>query len=101
MTNMQNHDRRWRSRATWVLVGFLLVAAYFLITEHKAHLSGLLYYLPFLLLLACPLLHLFMHGGHGNHGSGGGHRHSSSQEEADKPGGGHQHSSTRGKGEKQ
>jgi hypothetical protein len=27
--------------------------------------------LPFLFLLACPLLHLFMHGGHGSHG---GHR---------------------------
>lgn len=65
------NDRRWRSRATWVLVGFLLIAAYFLITEHKAHLSGLLYYLPFLLLLACPLLHLFMHRGHGEHGGHG------------------------------
>jgi hypothetical protein len=24
--------------------------------------------LPFLLLLACPLMHLFMHHGHGGHG---------------------------------
>jgi hypothetical protein len=24
--------------------------------------------LPFLLILACPLLHMFMHGGHGGHG---------------------------------
>ncbi len=36
--------------------------------EHKAHLSGYLYYLPYLLLLACPLLHVFMHGKHGGNG---------------------------------
>jgi hypothetical protein len=24
---------------------------------------------PFLLLLACPVMHIFMHGGHGGHGS--------------------------------
>ena len=36
--------------------------------EHKAHLEGVLYYLPYLLLLACPLMHLFMHHDHGGHG---------------------------------
>ncbi|MBX6370611.1 MAG: DUF2933 domain-containing protein [Rhodospirillales bacterium] len=37
--------------------------------EHTAHVFGAL---PYLLLLACPLLHLFHHGGHGrehHHGS--------------------------------
>ena len=53
----------------WVLIGFLLIAGYFLVTEHKAHLGGALFYLPFLLLLACPLMHLFMHHGHGGHGN--------------------------------
>lgn len=62
-------------RARWVFIAFVAIAAYFLITEHRAHLSGLLYYLPFLLLLACPLMHLFMHGGHGGHNSGGEHAH--------------------------
>jgi hypothetical protein len=61
------------SPVMWVLIGFIAIAAYFLITEHRAHLSGLLCYLPFLLLLACPLMHLFMHGGHGNHGDA--HKH--------------------------
>ena len=47
----------------WVFWGFLLIAAYFLITEHRAHVFQ---FLPFLLLLACPLLHFFHgHGGHG------------------------------------
>ncbi|CAJ0683982.1 DUF2933 domain-containing protein [Ralstonia holmesii] len=45
-----------------VFVGFALIALFFLFTEHRAHLFG---WLPFLLLLACPLLHLFH--GHGNH----------------------------------
>jgi len=35
------------------------------------HLSGLIGWLPYLILLACPLMHLFMHGGHG-HGGGDG-----------------------------
>ncbi|HXH04352.1 MAG TPA: DUF2933 domain-containing protein [Candidatus Competibacteraceae bacterium] len=48
----------------WVFWGFLAIAGFFLITEHRAHLLG---WLPFLLLLACPLLHLLMHGGHGGH----------------------------------
>lgn len=51
----------------WVLICFFLVAGYFLVMEHRAHLGGVLYYLPFVLLLACPLMHLFMHHGHGVH----------------------------------
>ncbi|MBI3068611.1 MAG: DUF2933 domain-containing protein [Betaproteobacteria bacterium] len=39
-----------------------------MIAGHRAHLSELLYYLPYLLLLACPLPHLFMHRGRGGHG---------------------------------
>ena len=57
------------SRAKWVFIGFAAIAAYFLIAEHKAHLSEYLKYWPFLLVLACPLMHIFMHGGHGGHRS--------------------------------
>lgn len=56
----------WRSRIGLALLGFLLIAGFFLITEHTAHTLGAL---PYALILLCPLLHLFMHGGHGsNHG---------------------------------
>ena len=49
--------------ATWVFGAFVLIALYFLITEHRAH---MLEFLPYALLLACPLLHMFHgHGGHG------------------------------------
>ncbi|CAJ0784284.1 DUF2933 domain-containing protein [Ralstonia chuxiongensis] len=60
------------SRSKVVLVGFLLVIAYFLFTEHRAH---VLQFLPFLLLASCPLMHLFMHGGHGH-----GHHHGRQQD---------------------
>lgn len=53
------------NRSNWVLLGFLAIAGFFLLTEHRAHALGVL---SFLLLLACPLLHLFHHGGHGRHG---------------------------------
>ena len=52
-------------RTSLVLIVFLVIAAFFLITEHRAHFFGVL---PYLLLLACPLMHWLMHGGHGGHG---------------------------------
>ncbi|MBI2317361.1 MAG: DUF2933 domain-containing protein [Betaproteobacteria bacterium] len=53
-----------RSRAGIGLLVFGGVAAFFFIVEHRAHALGAL---PFLLLLACPLMHVFMHGRHGGH----------------------------------
>ncbi|WP_349254994.1 DUF2933 domain-containing protein [Hydrogenophaga sp.] len=41
------------------------VAAFFLFVEHRAHIFGAW---PYLLILICPLMHLFMHRGHGGHG---------------------------------
>ena len=58
------------SRAKWVFLGFAAIAAFFLFTEHRAHLLGIL---PYLLLLACPLMHLFHHRGHQGHGGHAGH----------------------------
>ena len=58
-----NHQERGGGAGRWVFWGFVLIAAYFLITEHRAHVIP---YLPLLLVLACPLMHLFHgHGGHG------------------------------------
>ncbi len=53
-----------RSRTGMVFIAFLAIAAFFLISEHTAHLFGIL---PYVLLLLCPLLHMFMHRGHGAH----------------------------------
>jgi hypothetical protein len=57
----------WKSISGLVMCGFLLVASFYLLTEHTAHLWGVL---PFLLLIACPLMHLFHHHGHGKHPAG-------------------------------
>ena len=46
------------------LVVFGVAAAYFLWMEHRAH---VIQYLPWTFLLICPLMHLFMHHGHGGH----------------------------------
>lgn len=63
----QHSPMTGRAKVAWIV--FAVIAAFYLLTEHRAHLLGAL---PFLLLLACPLMHLFMHGGHGGHGHGGG-----------------------------
>jgi hypothetical protein len=66
-----NNDRVMKSRTNIAFIVFLIIAAFFLIAEHRAHLSGWLSsYGIWLLLLACPLMHLFMHGGHGHGGHG-------------------------------
>mgnify|MGYP001562230049 CR=1 FL=1 len=52
-----------RSLRTIILCAFLAILGFFLLTEHRAHLFGAL---PYVLLLACPLLHLFLHGRHGS-----------------------------------
>ena len=50
----------------YVFWAFIAIAAYFLLTEHRAHVVP---YLPLLLIAACPLLHMFHnHGGHEGHG---------------------------------
>lgn len=60
-------------RTSLMLIVFLVIAAFFLITEHRAHLFGIL---PYLLLLACPLMHWLMHGGHTEN-----HKHSPEEDE--------------------
>ncbi len=64
MADDRIHDpNAWRTAGKWAFCGFLLVAAFFLITEHRAHFFGAL---PYLLLAACPLMHIFGH--HHHHG---------------------------------
>ena len=45
----------------------IAAASYFLLVEHRQHVFQ---FLPFLILLLCPLMHIFMHGGHGHSGHG-------------------------------
>jgi hypothetical protein len=72
---------RYRTVSRYVFFGFVAVAAYFLLEEHRAHVIG---FLPYILLAACPLMHLFHHRGHGHDGN--------SQSKSEPPSGGaHEH----------
>ncbi len=70
-----------KSKANVALVEFLAIGAIFLVTEHRAHLVGWIPYWPYLLLLACPFMHVFMHGGHGHGSHGAGPSNGSTQGE--------------------
>ncbi|APO74488.1 hypothetical protein AM571_CH01664 [Rhizobium etli 8C-3] len=62
----QNHSSpsAWSTYSRTVFVAFAVVATGLIAYEHRVHVLGVL---PWLLILACPLMHLFMHHGHGAH----------------------------------
>ena len=49
------------------VISAALIGLFFVLREHWAHSLGLL---PYLLLLACPLMHLLHYGGHGHSHAG-------------------------------
>lgn len=70
-----DHSRRepsqgpnWSGINQWLLWLGLAAAVGWLVVRHSAHLFEIL---PFLIILACPLMHLFGHGGHGGHAGHG------------------------------
>ena len=48
----------------WTIWTAGAVALAYLVAEHRPHLLG---WIPYLIILACPLTHLFMHRRHGGH----------------------------------
>jgi Flp pilus assembly protein TadB len=54
-----------KQRFVGLCVLVVAVATLMVLTGHGPHVVG---YLPFLILFACPLLHMFMHSKHGAHG---------------------------------
>ncbi|MGO9774788.1 MAG: DUF2933 domain-containing protein [Roseiarcus sp.] len=52
------------SRTRTVFLALTAVGAALIAYDHRVHLIGAL---PYLLLLACPLMHVFMMHGHGGH----------------------------------
>jgi hypothetical protein len=53
-----------KQRTLLVFLAFAAMAVVLLWQDHREHILG---FIPYLFLLACPLMHLFMHGGHGSH----------------------------------
>jgi hypothetical protein len=71
--------RNWSRINQWLLWIGLAAAVGWMVFRHNAHLGQLL---PFLVLLACPLMHVFGHGGHGrHHGRHGEQRDAGSQDD--------------------
>lgn len=60
-------DHFWLSGKGLAALLLIAGASYFLLMEHRQHLFAAL---PYLILLLCPLMHLFMHRGH-HHGHRG------------------------------
>ena len=65
--------RTWRTLLIntplgWVCSLALAALGIYLLANHGGHIVTAL---PYLLLLACPLMHLFMHHGHGGHAGHG------------------------------
>ncbi|MGX5733261.1 DUF2933 domain-containing protein [Bosea thiooxidans] len=61
--------RTWRTLLVntplgWICTLALAALGIYLFASHTGHIVAAL---PYLLLLACPLMHLLMHGGHGRH----------------------------------
>lgn len=54
----------WFSTKGVCALAFIAAVSYFLLMEHRQHVFQ---FLPYLILLACPLMHIFMHRGHGGH----------------------------------
>ncbi|MBE7376753.1 DUF2933 domain-containing protein [Pseudomonas lopnurensis] len=57
------HEPFWRSRTRVVLLMLAVIGLFYVVREHFDHAVQAL---PYLILLLCPLLHLFghKHGGH-------------------------------------
>ncbi|MEX2644595.1 MAG: DUF2933 domain-containing protein [Acetobacterales bacterium] len=78
MNDGEDRGGFFASRANLVLLVFLAVGGFYLVSEHWAHLVG---FGPLLLLLGlCIGMHFFMHGGHGGHGG-----HGAGSDEGDPP----------------
>ena len=78
-TNEHGFFESLRFRYGLALIGSLAIAGFFLWEEHEAHILG---YLPLILLLGmCLVMHFFMHGGHGGHGSDKGSHKGGSKED--------------------
>jgi hypothetical protein len=58
---------RWRSPLGIFMLLAGAVGVYYLLTEHLTHVAQAI---PYLFLLACPLMHVFGHHGHGGHHHG-------------------------------
>ena len=77
----ETHEPFWSSPKGMVAILAIGFLGYFLFIEHREHVFQ---FLPYLIILLCPVMHIFMHGGHGHGGQGNhkSHDHHESESEA-------------------
>lgn len=78
MTSSHQHtspNQFWKNP---LVIVALIVIGYWLFAYHSQHLLG---WLPYAIILLCPLMHIFMHGGHGHGGSDHQHHHKTEDKE--------------------
>ena len=73
MEQQHAHPSFWKSPFGIVATLAAIAASVYLYVVHKDHILALL---PYAILAACPLMHMFMHRGHGH----GGHSHGGSRD---------------------
>lgn len=75
------HPKFWSTPTGWAALALIAAATYFLIFEHGHHVAQ---FLPFLILMLCPFMHMLMHGSHGHdHSPDAESKHESFQELSD------------------
>jgi hypothetical protein len=70
MNSERDSNQTWLRRfPAWkgAVAMLAIIVGVYLLREHWGHVLGVA---PYALLLACPLMHLFMHNGHGGHDHG-------------------------------
>lgn len=58
-----NNKAWWRTSWGMVAIFFAILAGYSLFKEHAVHFGG---WLIWAIIILCPLVHIFMHRGHGH-----------------------------------
>ncbi|HNP51238.1 Protein of unknown function [Nitrosomonas aestuarii] len=67
---MKHNSMKDQRKNFWknpLVLSCLVVVGYWIYTYHWEHALG---FLPYTILLLCPLMHIFMHGNHGHGGNG-------------------------------
>ncbi len=74
-------EPRSTSKSMWknpLVIVCVVAIGYWIYNYHLEHALG---WLPYIILLLCPLMHIFMHGGHGHGGQGHNHSHNKDKQE--------------------
>ncbi|MCX2982698.1 DUF2933 domain-containing protein [Halieaceae bacterium IMCC14734] len=67
MNSSQHKSKQWFTTKSIFIASIAGAGLYYLWIEHHSHLT---HFLPYAIFLLCPVIHIFMHGGHSHKQSG-------------------------------